>query len=82
MLDVLHDTRYRYASEVSLSHHVAYLKPLDTPHQRLERFALDIAPAPAQKHEAVDVFGNTRVHFALESPHPRLAVKFSTATSG
>ena len=75
VLEVLHDTTYRYASDVTLAHHVAYLQPPDLPHQRLESFRLRISPKPAVQRTDRDVFGNARVHFSFEAPHPRLAVR-------
>lgn len=75
VLDVMHDTTYRYASEVALAHHVAYLRPADTAHQRLESFRLAVLPKPFVERINVDVFGNCRCYFSLDVPHSRLAVR-------
>lgn len=75
LLDVMHDTIYRYASDVALAHHVAYLRPSETPHQQLESFRLGIAPRPFVERTGTDVFGNCRTYFSLDVPHPRLAVR-------
>ncbi len=75
MLDVMHDTTYRYASEVALAHHVAYLRPAHTAHQQVESFRLGVLPKPFVQRENVDVFGNCRCYFSLDVPHSRLAVR-------
>ncbi len=46
LLEVQHDTHYRYAAPVSLAHHLAHLQPLQDVHQTLLAFKLDIDPAP------------------------------------
>src|SRR4051812_9451647 len=74
LLHVLHETRYDYAPAVKTAQHMAHLKPACNDRQRLLRHALTIAPAPAQTSESVDVYGNTRSFFSLQSPHDRLTV--------
>ncbi len=74
-LEIIHDTSYRYASDVALAHHVAYLRPLESPHQRLENFRLDILPGPTVERTLLDVFGNRRTYFTLDMPHAKLAVR-------
>ena len=75
VLEVMHDTTYRYAGDVSLAHHVAYLRPAETAHQRLETFRLGVQPKPSVERHDHDVFGNCRSHFSLDVPHPRLVVR-------
>jgi len=75
VLDVMHDTTYRYGSDVALAHHVAYLRPAETPHQQLESFRIGILPKPFVERMTVDSFGNSRLYFSLDVPHPRLAVR-------
>ena len=74
-LEVVHDTSYRYASDVALAHHVAYLRPAQSPHQQLESHRLDILPKPTLERTMLDVFGNRRIYFTLDMPHSRLAVR-------
>ena len=74
LLEVCHETRYDYAAPVTLAHHLAHLRPLADAHQRLDHFALDIAPAPAQRRESLDAWGNAQCHFGLAQPHERLVV--------
>lgn len=71
----MHDTSYRYASEVSLAHHVAYLRPAETRHQELEGFRLAVSPAVTCERSGRDVFGNVHTYFSLEQPHIRLKVR-------
>ena len=75
VLDVMHDTTYRYASEVALAHHIAYLRPAESAHQQLETFRIGVSPKPFVQRMTVDVFGNSRFYFSLDVPHPKLAVR-------
>ena len=74
-LEVVHDTSYRYASDVALAHHVAYLRPAESTHQQLESYRLEIRPEPTIERTLVDVFGNRRTYFTLDMPHSKLAVR-------
>jgi transglutaminase-like putative cysteine protease len=74
LLHVTHETRYEYAPPVETAQHLAHLKPLATGSQRLVSHQLAIDPAPAQRSELPDVYGNTRAFFALEATHDRLVV--------
>jgi transglutaminase-like putative cysteine protease len=74
LLHVLHETRYDYAPAVKTAQHMAHLKPAHNPRQALLGHRLEITPAPAQQSEAVDVYGNTRAFFGLQSGHDRLKV--------
>ena len=80
-LEVAHETAYRYAADVALAHHLAYLKPAETPHQRVEAFNIAIRPRPASRSMSVDVFGNTRIFFSVATPHARLAVRAASRVS-
>lgn len=74
LLHVTHETRYDYAPAVETAQHMAHLKPLTRPGQRLVEHRLSVSPEPAQRSESVDVYGNTRAFFALESTHDELVV--------
>ena len=74
-LEVAHETAYRYAADVALAHHLAYLRPAETPRQSVEAFDIAISPQPASRSTSVDVFGNTRLFFSLDTPHARLSVR-------
>lgn len=73
-LRVEHETRYRYAAPVELSHHVAFLRPLDDAHQRVDAFELRIEPEPSQHDTGRDAFGNSRAFFSATTPHEALTV--------
>jgi transglutaminase-like putative cysteine protease len=74
LLHVTHETRYAYSPPVETAQHLAHLKPLVTPTQRLVSHALTISPGPAQRSESPDVYGNTRAFFALDTTHEELVV--------
>jgi transglutaminase-like putative cysteine protease len=78
LLDVIHETRYDYVPPVRTAQHMAHLKPANTTLQRLLSHRLEIDPAPAQQHEAIDVYGNTRAFFNLPSQHDQLVVRASS----
>ena len=65
LYDVLHDTTYRYDSAVLLSQQIAHLRPRERAGQHTLAHRLEIAPAPAQRSERSDFFGNPVTAFAL-----------------
>ncbi|GGX31465.1 transglutaminase [Pigmentiphaga litoralis] len=73
-LTIIHETLYHYAARVEQAHHLAYLKPLDQPCQRLESFTLDIEPEPSHCTTETDVYGNARSIFEMYAPHDALRV--------
>jgi len=75
---VVHTTRYRYSQPVTLCHNEAHLRPRSFGRQRCVDSRLSIEPAPAQRHERTDCFGNPVTYFAVQEPHDTLVV---TATS-
>ncbi len=74
LLHVTHETRYDYAPVVKTAQHMVRLKPADNALQRLLSHQLKISPAPAQQSEAIDVYGNTRAFFGLQTRHEKLQV--------
>jgi transglutaminase-like putative cysteine protease len=74
LLHVIHETRYDYAPAVKTAQHMAHLKPAHNARQQVLKHALVISPAPAQRSEASDVYGNTRAFFSLQSAHEVLKV--------
>ena len=74
-LEVIHETRYGYASPVSLAHHQAHLQPLDDAHQQLLAFDLNIEPVPGQQGDGEDGMGNSQRYFSLAQPHEHLHVR-------
>ncbi len=73
-LQITHETHYDYAPAVDIAQHMAYLQPLTTARQELLGHNLMITPEPAQRSAALDVYGNVRQFFSLQSPHQQLTV--------
>ena len=73
-LQITHETRYDYLPAVEIAQHMAYLKPVHNTQQKLLSHALLISPTPAQLSETLDVFGNARCFFSLQTPHNVLDV--------
>ncbi|MBN9411245.1 MAG: transglutaminase family protein [Burkholderiales bacterium] len=74
LLHVTHETRYDYSPPVETAQHMAHLRPLDLPWQRVLSHTLTVSPDPAQQAQTRDVFGNTRAFFSLPAAHEELAV--------
>lgn len=72
-----HETEYVYTAPVSQSWQLARLTPRELPWQKLRSHRLQIDPAPDERHEAVDGFGNTVHHFGLHGSHRILRVVMS-----
>ncbi len=73
-LQITHETRYNYLPAVETAQHMAYLQPLNTRYQQLLSHNLHITPTPAQTRQTLDVFGNGRCFFSLQTPHTVLQV--------
>ncbi len=74
LLQITHDTHYRYRPAVENAQHMAYMHPCDHASQTVLDYALHVNPQPAQMRQMVDVYGNTRSFFSLQSPHEVLNV--------
>lgn len=74
LLHVVHETRYVYAPAVKTAQHMAHLRPAHTGAQQVLSHSLTIKPEPAQRSETIDVYGNTRSFFGLQSAHESLTV--------
>jgi transglutaminase-like putative cysteine protease len=75
---VSHETCYAYASAVNRSWQLARLTPRALPWQRVLSHALQIEPAPDERHEAFDAFGNVVTHFGLHATHRVLKVRMQS----
>ncbi len=73
-LRITHETLYDYTPAVETAQHVAYLQPLDTPRQTALSHQIEVSPTPAQITHSVDIYGNHRVFFSLQTPHTQLRV--------
>lgn len=74
-LEIVHETRYDYASPVSPAMHLAHLQPLADAWQQVAASALEIQPPPAECRDETDVHGNRRCAFSVIAPHRRLTVR-------
>jgi transglutaminase-like putative cysteine protease len=74
LLHVVHETRYDYSPPVKTAQHMAHLAPAHNAQQQLLEHQLTISPGPAQRSEAIDVYGNTRAFFSLQARHDELKV--------
>ena len=74
LLQVTHETRYDYTPPVKTAQHMAHLRPLDSPRQKLLGHTLEISPLPEQQSDSEDAYGNIRTLFSLRSAHDRLEV--------
>ncbi len=71
---VTHETVYRYAAPVDISRQIAHLTPRDTSWQRVLSHALQVDPAPSERSEGVDYFGNRYERLVVDTPHDALKV--------
>ena len=78
---VIHETRYRYASPVSLSRQNLHLTPRDCPWQDCLAHRIAIDPEPPQTRSRLDHFGNPVVQFDIEAPHDHLIVRARSAVA-
>jgi transglutaminase-like putative cysteine protease len=81
LLHVIHETAYDYAPKVKTAQHMAHLRPVHNSRQQLLRHSLAVSPEPAQMTEAIDVYGNTRAFFSLQSAHDELKVVADSVVS-
>lgn len=73
--EVVHTTKYKYSETVSVSHHLARVKPREFPGQECLAHELLIDPAPAVVRSHRDYFGNTVTFFIVERAHSELTVR-------
>lgn len=69
-----HTTRYEYADDVPVSHHICHLSARPHPLQRPRRGVLTVQPGPAVRADHTDYFGNPVTYIALQEPHRQLVV--------
>ena len=72
--DLVHRTRYSYEEPVTGSYGRAVLVPRDQDGQQRHAVDVHIDPAPADRAEHEDYFGNTSTYFAVTTPHTELVV--------
>src|SRR6267154_2556323 len=72
--DIIHRTAYEYASDVSVSHHVARFTQRSITGQRSFAHELAVEPHPALTTHRDDYFGNRATFFTVASAHRTLVV--------
>ena len=73
--DIRQVTTYHYASSVAHARHVLRLTPIDRMGQRVHAAAVDMEPAPVERREGHDFFGNRMTWIELNQPHDTLSVR-------
>jgi transglutaminase-like putative cysteine protease len=71
---VWHRTTYRYSRPMNDGYTVAYLLPRPTPHQVVERAEVEVDPAPDERWERIDVFGNRVLQVGVHRSHDELTL--------
>lgn len=71
---VSHETRYGYASPVSLSRQLLHLTPRTLAHQAVVAHRIAITPSPAESGSRIDYFDNQTVHAVVTTPHRELSI--------
>ena len=74
LLQVRHETVYRYERPVSFGEHRMLLRPRDSMEQTLESFGLGIEPKPSSVRWIHDVFGNGIAIAEFEQPAETLRI--------
>ncbi len=74
LLQVRHETVYRYGRAVAFGEHRMLLRPRDSMEQTLESFSLAIDPKPASVRWLHDVFGNGIAIASFEQPAETLRI--------
>lgn len=72
--DILHRTRYTYASPVRDSFNDVRLQPMPIPEQTVESFLLKVLPAARLTH-FTDFYSNWVNHFEIIEPHSYLLIE-------
>lgn len=78
LYDVRHETRFRYASAVSISHQLLKLRPRRSSRQSVSGALLEIAPRPYLQRGWTDYFGNRVDFMTMQESHRELVI---TSTS-
>ncbi|MHC1481571.1 transglutaminase family protein [Frateuria aurantia] len=73
--EVTHDTIYHYDAPVALSQQQLHLTPRELPRQQVLQHRLEISPAPSQRLERLDAFGNPLTLLEFNEPHDSLGVR-------
>jgi len=72
--NILHVTRYQYATPARDSFNVVRLQPMTTEQQTVEQFELKVTPAARVRHY-LDFYSNVTHHFEIPDPHQALTIE-------
>lgn len=75
LYDIRQLTDYRYATPVPFARQVLRLIPVERPGQRVIAADLAIRPAPTERSDSTDFFGNRLTTVAFAFPHRRLTLE-------
>jgi transglutaminase-like putative cysteine protease len=78
-LTVTHRTTYRYSTLVETAQHLATIRPLELPWQRVLAHRERIEPAPSYQTSRCDAFGNEVLYFSFDAPHDYLQMTSETS---
>jgi transglutaminase-like putative cysteine protease len=71
---IVHETFYAYAAPATLSQQLLRLTPRTLPWQRCLAHRIDVEPAPGERVEREDYFGNRMTQLLITTPHQALGV--------
>ena len=74
LLQLTHETHYKYTPAVENADHVLHLSPPCNAAQTVLKHHLDISPQPSFQSASVDVYGNRCSFFSLQGNHEQLSV--------
>lgn len=72
---VLHETRYDYGSNISLSQQQLHLSPRFLPWQQVHEQRIVIEPTPTWRRDGLDAFGNPVSWISFNAPHDSLCIR-------
>ena len=72
---VLHEPRYDYGSNVSLSQQQLHLSPRFLPWQQVHEQRIVIEPTPTWRRDGLDAFGNPVSWISFNAPHDSLCIR-------
>ncbi len=78
---VVHRTTYHYASLMTDGYTITHLLPRATPLQRVESAELVVDPAPSERDDTADVFGNRVTQLGVHQPHEMLVVEATSTVA-
>ena len=72
---IVHKTKYKYKTPVSVGNHIAYLTPRTSPRHACRSHELLITPTPVGISERLDYFGNRVTFFTIRERHYELKIE-------